>query len=106
MADLPTPNTTLVAHQKYIRQALSERGFDSETVAQKFMLLLEEAGEFAKAARRQAGIKVAEDTSLAELKDEAGDVFIVLLDICNKLGIDLEESVIQKERKNQKRTWQ
>ena len=70
------------------------------------MLLLEEAGELAQAARKSAGMKTSGDSVYAEnLKEEIGDVFIVLLSICNKLGIDAETAIIEKEAKNSERTW-
>jgi NTP pyrophosphatase (non-canonical NTP hydrolase) len=107
MADATeTQNAALATYQEYVRQVMIERGFDDESVSQKFMLLMEEMGEFAQAARKQANIKVATDKSVADLCDEAGDVFTILLDICNLLGIDLEKAFIQKEQKNQNRTWE
>ncbi len=69
------------------------------------MLLLEEAGEFAKAARKAAGLGFAEDTKRKELKEEAADVFIILLGLCNMLDIDLEQAFRDKEEKNKQRTW-
>ncbi len=95
----------LASYQQYIRQVIQERGFDDESVSQKFMLLAEELGEFAHAARKQADMKPGADRS-ENLWDEAGDVLIVLLDICNRLGINLEQAFIQKEQKNQSRTWE
>jgi len=102
-----TQNATLVAYQQYVQQVMQERGFDDETVSQKFMLLLEEAGEFARAARREASLKARADRTAGDsLSDEAADVFIILLDLCNQLGISLEQAFIQKEHKNQARTWE
>lgn len=102
-----TQNASLAAYQQYVQQVMSERGFDDETVSQKFMLLLEEAGEFAQAARKIASLKTRADRKQNDtLDDEAADVFIVLLDVCNQLGINLETAFIQKEHKNQTRTWE
>ena len=70
------------------------------------MLLLEECGEFARAARASVGLKFADDTQRADLQEEAADVFVVLLGLCNLLEIDLEQAVRAKEEKNKKRTWQ
>jgi len=108
MADVNTvQSASLAVLQQYVQQAMQERGFDDETLSQKFMLLLEESGEFAQAARREASIKQRADRAPSDsLADEAGDVLIVLLDICNQLQIDLESAFVQKERKNQTRTWQ
>ena len=101
-----TQNATLAAYQQYVHQVMSERGFDDETVSQKFMLLLEEAGEFAQAARQQASLTQATDTAKEDLRDAAADVFAVLLDICNQLGINLEQAFTNREHKNQNRTWE
>lgn len=99
------PNPTLKDLQEYVAAAVKERGFDSDTVEQRFMLLMEETGEFAKAARKRAGIKFADDTQTKELAHEAADVLIVLLGLCNMLGIDLEQAFRDKERLNKQRTW-
>lgn len=98
-------NPTLKDLQEYVAKAVKERGFDKDSVEQRFMLLLEETGEFAKAARTHAGIKFADDTKTKELAHEAGDVLNVLLGICNLLDIDLEQAYRDKEAINQKRVW-
>lgn len=105
MAQLPEPNTSLKDLQLYIRQELTERGFADETIEQKFMLFLEEIGEFTKAARKYTKIKSASDTTTANLNEEAGDVLILFLDLCNKLGIDAVEAFLLKEGINKTRTW-
>lgn len=96
---------TLKDLQDYVRQMVQERGFDKDTVEQRFMLLIEEVGEFAKAARSRAGIPFADDTKTKEMADEAGDVLNVLLGICNLLDINLEQAYRQKEELNKKREW-
>lgn len=101
-----TQNAALAAYQQYARQVMSERGFDDETVSQKFMLLLEEAGEFAQAARNKANLAQATDTAIEDCHDAAADVFAVLLDICNQLDIDLEKAFINREHKNRSRSWE
>lgn len=106
MADVTEPNASLAAYQQYLKQVLSERGFDDETVSQKFMLLLEEAGEFAKAARTQANLTQATDTSSEDLSDAVADMFTILIDICNQLNLNLEQAFIAREHKNQTRTWE
>jgi len=99
-------NGTLSAYQQYIRQMAKERGFDDERISQKFMLLLEESGEFAKAARKNAHLTQATDTAPEDLNDAAADVFAILLDLCNQLGLDLEQAFIAREHKNQGRVWE
>jgi NTP pyrophosphatase (non-canonical NTP hydrolase) len=101
-----TQNATLGAFQEYVKQVMAERWFDDETVSQKFMLLLEEAGEFAQAARAKANLAQSPDAAVEDCNDAAADVFAVLLDICNQLGIDLEKAFINREHKNQTRTWE
>lgn len=98
-------NPSLVELQRYVKDMTRERGFDNETVAQQFLLLLEECGELARGARKSAGIAFAKDTSTSEVADEAADVLLMLLAICNKLGVDLEQAVRNKEAKNSQREW-
>lgn len=96
---------TLADLQDYVRKMVIARGFNDETIAQRFMLLLEESGEFAKAARKAEGIKSASDSETKELAHEAADVLIILLGLCNMLDIDLEQAFREKEARNEKRTW-
>ncbi len=98
------PNPTLADYQAYVAQLVEERGFKDETL-QLFLRLFEECGEFAKAARKVTGGKFADDTTTANLREEAADVLIVVLGLCNVLNIDLEQAFRDKEEKNKKRTW-
>lgn len=95
----------LPAYQKLIENLKTERGFDKETIPEVFMLFLEEAGEFAKAARKASGITTDKKSKIHNLDEEAADVFWLLIDLCNRLGIDLEKAFSSKEIKNRKRTW-
>ena len=106
MADVTEPDASLAAYQQYLKTVLSERGFDDESISQKFMLLLEEAGEFAQAAREQANLAQATDKSSEDLCDAAADVFTILLDICNHLDLDMEKAFVEREHKNQTRNWE
>lgn len=106
MTDLPPKGSSLTILQQYVHDMVIERGFDDETLAQRFMLLLEEAGEFAKAGRKAAGMKMATDAAQLNMAHEAADVLIVLLDICTMLGIDLDDAFHAKETKNAERNWQ
>lgn len=98
-------NPTLRDLQDYVVVAMQERGFDTEDIPRRFMMLLEEVGEFAKAARTTVGLKLASDTQTKELEEEAADVLIILLGLCNMMGIDLEQAFRQKEARNKKRIW-
>lgn len=97
-------NPSLKELQDYVKQAALKRGFDDETIAQKFMLLSEEIGELAKAARKDAGIKTA-DGEQRHVDLEAADVLFVFVNICNKLDISLEQAFSAKETINDSRQW-
>lgn len=105
MTEVPK-NPTLGDLQKLIAELVVERGFDKETVPEVFMLLTEEVGEFAKAARKASGIKSDNNSRHHDLEEEAADVLWLLLDLCNRQGIDLEKAFRDKELKNRERKWQ
>lgn len=98
-------NPTLPDFQRYIATMVKERGFDKGTIEQVFMLFLEECGEMAKAARKSAGMRTDQNSKKYELGHEVADVFIFLLDICNRYGIDLEQAFREKEEINKQRSW-
>jgi NTP pyrophosphatase (non-canonical NTP hydrolase) len=104
MSSLPN-KPTLADYQKLVRRLIVERGFDKETVPEVFMLFLEEAGEFAKAARKLTGVKTDATSKVHDLEEEAADVFWLLIDLCNRLDVDLEKAFRAKEAKNQTRIW-
>lgn len=95
---------TLADLQGYVRKMVAERGFKND-VQQKFMMLIEEVGELAKASRTHAGMGYATDARDQNVAGEAADVFIVLLCLCNMLDIDLEQAFRAKEEQNKRRTW-
>lgn len=99
------PAPTLKDFQKYVARLVKERGFEKETIAQIFMLFLEECGEMAKAARKSAGMKTDKKSKEYRLDHEIADVFMYLLDICNHFGVDLEQAFRDKEEINKKRSW-
>lgn len=98
-------NPTLGDFQRYVSDLVKERGFEKESIAQIFMLFLEECGEMAKAARKSAGMKSDKNSKEHRLDHEIADVFIYLLDICNHYGIDLEKAFRDKEEINKLRSW-
>ena len=93
-------------YQDVIRKLVIERGFDKETVPEVFTLLVEEVGELAKAIRKQNGQKVDLKSKQHDVEEEAADVFWLLLDICNRLDIDLAKAFEAKEAKNSTRKWE
>ncbi len=100
-------NPTLADMQKYAHDMMLERGFNTDPahIAKSFMLLTEEVGELAKAARKTAGMSLDKNANAQDVPGEAADVFIVLLCICNMLGVDLEQAFRDKEEQNKHRRW-
>lgn len=99
------PEPTLQDCQAYVAEMVAERGF-SRDIAKKFMMLFEEVGEFAKASRKRAGMRLAKDSAEQDVAAEAADVFLVLLDLCNLMDIDLEQAFRDKEERNKQRAWE
>ena len=99
-------NPTMRDFQNYVAGMIKERGFDKETIAEIFMLFLEECGEMAKATRKTQNIKSDKQSEQFHLEHEIADVFIYLLDICNYFSVDLEKAFREKEKINKKRLWE
>ncbi|HEY4963652.1 MAG TPA: MazG nucleotide pyrophosphohydrolase domain-containing protein [Candidatus Saccharimonadales bacterium] len=97
---------TLKDYQKLVSKLSAERGFEEETVPEVFTLLVEEVGELAKAIRKNNGQKIDHNSTRHEVDEEAADVFCLLIDLCNRLNIDLAQAFEDKEAKNKLRKWQ
>jgi len=108
MSDEPVMpvNPSLADLQRYVAETSLQRGFDDETVQDRFMLLVEEVGELAKALRPLHGVKMADDARDQNIEHELADVLLLLLSISNKLEIDMQQAVTVKEEKNKQRQWQ
>jgi NTP pyrophosphatase (non-canonical NTP hydrolase) len=102
MTELPD-KPTLEDFQKLIRQLVVERGYNQETVPEVLMLLIEEVGELAKAIRKVNGQKTHQDSKIHKVEEELADCLWLLVDISNRLDIDLEAAFRSKELKNQTR---
>jgi len=98
-------NPTIAEYQQYLKEVVVERGFDKETVSEVFTILMEEVGELAKAIRKANGQKVYKDSKHHAVEEEAADVLFMLLDLANRLDIDLAKAFKAKEVKNNSRTW-
>lgn len=96
---------TIVEYQERIKKLVIERGFDEETVPEVFTLLVEEVGELAKAIRKTNGQKIDAAKRQHEVAEELADVFWLLLDLSNRLDIDLAKAFEDKEAVNKKRKW-
>lgn len=104
MTELPD-EPTLQDFQKLVRQLVVERGYDRETVPEVLMLLVEEVGELAKAIRKLNGQKTHQDSKVHDVQEELADCLWLLVDLSNRLDIDLETAFRAKELKNQKRKF-
>ena len=105
--DLNEKNT-LQEVQEYIKEVITIRGFANQEIEKTMLLLLEEVGELAKAIRKAAtnmGIDNNKINHYDTIESEVADVFIVLNSVCNKLNIDLYQSLKDKEKENINRIW-
>jgi len=107
LADILSPQLSLVALQSYVQKIIDKRGFGEETPRDKVLLMLEEFGELAKALRKYVGLKIDKEREqqYADLKFELADILFYLLDLANTCGIDLFEAFREKETENAKRRW-
>lgn len=92
-------------YQKLIKKLVVERGFDKETVPEVFTLLVEEVGELAKAIRKANGQKVDKARRQHDVEEELADVFWLLIDLSNRLDVDLAKAFEAKEKVNRQRKW-
>ena len=101
-------NSTLGDVQEYIKKVVALRGFAGQPVQETMLLLLEEAGELAKAIRKAAthmSVDVDKMQNYDTVESEVADVFFVLTAVCNQMGIDLLKALQEKEAKNCERNW-
>ena len=104
--DLNLPqNPTLSDFHKYVEDMEEARGFAEQTVLHKCLQLGEEIGELFKAIRKAEGVTLESNSKIKEIPEEIADVFIFILSIANKYGIDLEQAFRDKEERNKKREW-
>lgn len=81
------------------------RGFQKENWSERFVLLMEECGELAKSARKAKAMKVDKNSKNHNIAEETADAFMLLLEIANDFGINLEKAFREKEKINKKRSW-
>lgn len=86
----------LAKFQKQIFENKVRKGFNTTNIHQEFCYLIEETGEACRAYNRK----------LPDLGEELADIAIYLLGISEMLGINLEEQIVQKISKNEKRQYQ
>ncbi len=117
MKELPAiPDTmTLSALQKHMNDFCEAFGWHENTTEQRFLLLVEEVGELAKALRHTLKLQIEVDnphkpvrdaeTVRANLAEEFADVLNYILDLANVFGIDLEDAYRTNIDQLTKRRW-
>lgn len=98
-------NDSLRKLQEFIWQWNKDQGFNTTDPSKKFVMLMEEVGELAKATRKVAGLKFTDTTAQTNIREELADVQIVLLGLAGILNVDLFDAVVEKVDKNSKRVW-
>lgn len=97
---LPVPSPALGAFQNYYRRVAMQRGYEKETAKDCLLLMVEEFGELARAARKEENL-VRHGKPLKENRsDELADVFLYVVHMANLWNLDLASSIQSKEQKN------
>lgn len=104
MPELLQP-ANLKALQAYVKELEAERGFDTQTVLDKCLMLGEEVGELFKAIRKREGLKIDPNSTIGDIEGELADVLIFLCSIANRYDVNLEQAFLSKEAVNKTRTW-
>lgn len=102
-------NPSLAQLQTYVADICKARGWDTATDLETFLLFVEEVGELAKAMRnRQELFQEAgkQQARKVELESEFADVLSYLLDLANRMDVDLESAFRKKEEINSGRVWE
>lgn len=103
-----TEKSSLTEIQQYIETVLKMRNLSKTSVQDTILLLLEEAGELAKAVRKSLPdtyIDLAKIENYGTIENEVADIFVVLMALCIKLDINLFVAFKDKEKENCERRW-
>lgn len=99
---------TLREVQNYIENMNEVRGFNSDTIEDRMLLLTEEIGELAKAIRKTSKnmhIDINKQYNYDTIESEVADCFYVLLSVASYLDVDVYQSLKDKEKENINRVW-
>ncbi len=113
---LDFPETmTLSALQTQIAALCVHYGWDRKADEQAFLLFVEEVGELAKAMRSITKLGEEQnnpdkpvldaDTKRHNLAGEFADVLSYLIELANRMGVDLETAYKDKWLENMQRQW-
>lgn len=103
-AEGSTPSSSAMNKiQTAVKKYSQLKGYDKQSLEQVFLLLTEEIGELAKAARKTVGMKIGTHSRDPHAGEEVADIMYVLSEICNRLGIDFEKEFAKKMKIIKKR---
>ncbi len=93
--------------QRYVKEFSTAKGFDHNTIETRALYLMTEVGELSKEVIHLHFRK--DPDQVQEIKERLGlemfDVVWNVVDLANKLGINLEEAFNQKIEINKHRKW-
>ncbi|WP_081438752.1 MazG nucleotide pyrophosphohydrolase domain-containing protein [Pseudofrankia asymbiotica] len=98
-------DASLADLQRYVAEMETERGFTDRTVHDQTWRLMEEAGELARAVRKNNGQRTLTGELVGSVDEELVDLLIFACSIANRLDIDLTDAIRAKETLNETRTW-
>lgn len=86
--------------------AWSKRNFDNTKVYHPILGATEEIGELSHAyLKMEQGIRGDKEKHVAAMKDAVGDCVIFLVELCNQMGWDFEETVETTWNHVKQRDW-
>ncbi|AZN38281.1 MazG nucleotide pyrophosphohydrolase domain-containing protein [Paenibacillus albus] len=89
--------------QQYVRDFSEAKGFDKSTIEQRMLYLMTELGELSKEV---LSVSFHPDREQSEnLGHEMFDIVWNVMDLANKLDIDLNQAFQAKMAINDKRSW-
>jgi NTP pyrophosphatase (non-canonical NTP hydrolase) len=104
---MPLPEQpTLADLQQAVARLTKERGWDERSLAEIYLLFTEEVGELAKEVRYHEGIQRDASRPPSVIQSEFADVLIILLDLANRAGVDLDQAYHAKMAVTAKRQWE
>lgn len=98
-------DASLADLQHYVADMEIERGFTGQSVYEQTWRLMEEAGELARAVRKNNGQRTLTGELIGSVEEELVDILIFACSIANRLDIDLTAAIRTKEALNETRTW-
>ncbi len=93
--------------QRSVEQFSREKGFAQSSIETRTLFMVTEVGELAKEVLRLCGTSDPAEAAVIKrhLELEMYDVVWNVIDLANKLGIDLETAFRRKMEINEHRSW-